>query len=220
MSQQRQYFRIEGEAVHLVTESVQRTVKLSELLAEVGKETGVTTPILPQNCRFYHTTGQRTVFVIEQAPQVRQIVWTGMEDGERWKLAFPFVVFVVVFQSTSVSTEECKVYYRTQPLASTDDPVSRPNLCNTYEDCHICTGSVRVIGNTLSQKAESFVTEFWKSTFNGDLRDYNFYPAAQKFPQVASLKKWQEESQSNPLFPLAVKWLDAGKLQKAIEGRY
>jgi hypothetical protein len=220
MSQQRQYFRIEGEAVHLVSETIQRTVKLSELLAEAGKETGVTTPILPQGCRFYHSTGQRTVFDIEQVPQVRQIVWTGMEDGERWKLAFPFVVFVVVLQGNSVSTEECRVYYRTQPLAGTDDPVSRPNLCNTYEDCHICTGSVRVVGNTLAQKAESFVTEFWKSTFNSDLRDCNFYPAAQKFPQVATLTKWQEESQFNPLFLLAVKWLDAGKLQDAVERRY
>ena len=60
----RQYFRIEGEAVHLVSEQIQRTVKLSDLLAEVGKEAGIITPVLPQGWRLlidrpivFHSSG-------------------------------------------------------------------------------------------------------------------------------------------------------------------
>ena len=219
----RQFFRIEGEAVHLVTERIERTVKLSDLLAEVGKEAGVTTPVLPQGCRLYHATGERSVFVIEQAPQVRSVVWTGMDqngsNNEKWKLAFPYVIFVVVFSGDAVSTGECRVFYRTSPLGNGDDKLLRPNLCNTYQDGRICTGDVRVAGNTLAQKAESFVSAFWGSRFNTDLYDYNFRPASEKFPQVATLAQWQTESAANPFFPLAIDWLEAGKLADVISGR-
>jgi len=219
---QRQFFRIEGEAVHLVSETIQRTVKLSDLLAEVGKEAGVLTPVLPQGCRLYHAAGERSVFVIEQAPQVRSVVWTGMDqngNNEKWKLAFPYVVFVVVFSGDAVSTGECRIFYRTSPLGSGDDKICCPNLCNTYQDGRICTGDVRVTGNTLAQKAESFVSAFWGSRFNTDLYDYNFRPASGKFPQVATLAKWQSESAANPFFPLVINWLEAGKLADVISGR-
>ncbi|MBP9751832.1 MAG: hypothetical protein KBD19_03165 [Candidatus Moranbacteria bacterium] len=216
----RQFFRIEGDAVSLVQETVQRTVSLADLLAEAAKESGVTTPILPSGCRFFHAQGNRSVFVIEQVPQTHQVNWSGMGEGDKWKLAFPFVVFVLSFAGEAVDTAACRVFYRTAPLGGTDDPVLRPNLCNTYQDGRICTGSIRVSGTTLAQKAESFVAEFWRSHFNGDLQDNNWRPAAKQFPQVASLTAWQEESAKNPLFPLGIKWFEAEvRLSDVIAGR-
>ena len=214
MANQKQYFRIEGDAVHLVTERVERTVTLSDLMGEVAKETGTTTPILPLGCRFFSQKGERSVFVIEQAPTTRQIQWDG-----KWKLAFPYVIFVVVFSGQAVSTGECRVFYRTSPLNNGDDKVLRSNLCNTYEDGRICTGDVRVAGETLAQKAESFVSAFWRSAFNWDLSGCNFNPAAQKFGQVCDLQTWQDESGKNPLFPLGINWFEYGRLADVIERR-
>jgi len=211
---EKKFLRVEGEAVHLVTERVERTVRLSDLMGEVVKEGGITTPILPLGCRFFSQRGERSVFVIEQVPTTRQIEWDG-----KWKLAFPYVVFVVVFSGQAVSTGECRIFYRTSPLGNGDDRLLRPNLCNTYQNGAICTGNMRVDGDTLAQKAESFVTNFWKSHFNLDLSVNNYEPAAQKFDQVRDLQTWQTESVKNPLFPLGIAWFEAGKLADVIEGR-
>lgn len=209
-----QYIRVKGDLVEVVQETVQRAVSLSDLMNEVGKETGVITPVLPLGCRLFSQKGDRTMFVIEQAPTTRQVELNG-----KWKLALPYVVFVVVFSGAAVSTGECKIFYRTSPLGSGDDKICRPNLCNTYQDGRICTGNVRVSGDTLAQKAEAFVAGFWGSQFNWDLAGENFNPAAQNFPQVRSLEVWQEESAKNPLFPLGISWFEAGRLADVIEGR-
>jgi len=219
MANQKQFLRIEGDAVHLVTERVERTVRLSDLMEEVGRSKGVTTPILPLGCRFFSQAGERSVFVIEQAPTTRKVVWRYMEEGEQWKLAFPYVIFVVVFSGTAVSTGECRVFYRTRPLGSLEDGVLRTNLCNTYQNGEICTGDARVSGDTLAQKAESFVSAFWKSEFNSDLSENCWRPASQKFPPVRSLTAWQTETQKNPLFPLGISWFESGRLCDAIAGR-
>jgi len=211
---EKKYFRVEGDAVHLVTERVERTVRLSDLMGEVVKDGGITTPILPLGCRFFSQKGERSVFVIEQAPTTRQIEWDG-----KWKLAFPYVVFVVVFAGQAVSNGECRIFYRTAPLGNGDDRLSRPNLCNTCQDGRICTGDMRVDGDTLVKKAESFVANFWRSLFNWDLADKNFNPAAQKFSQVRNLPTWQEESKKNPLFPLGIQWFPYATLGDVIEGR-
>jgi len=214
MATEKKYFRIEGEAVHLVSERIERTVKLSDLVGEVGKEVGITTPILPLGCRFFSQREERSIFVIEQAPTTHQLEWDG-----KWKLAFPYVIFVVVFSGQAVSTGECRVFYRTSPLGNGDDKVSHSNLCNTNQNGSICTGSMRVDGDTLAHKAESFVTNFWKSHFNWDLSGNNFKPAAQMFSQVRDLPTWQNESLKNPLFPLGIQWFPYANLEDVIEGR-
>jgi len=207
MSGQKQFFRIEGGAVHLVTERIERTVTLDDLLAEVGRKQGVITPILPTGCRLFQQVGDRSVFVIEQVPQVRHLTWIGMQAGNAWKLAFPYVVFIVVLRGEAVATGECKVFYRKSPLGNGDEGLLRTNLCNVYQDGRICTGNFRVAGTTTAQKAEGFVSGFWGSAFNADLSDYNFRPAARSIPQVSSLAEWQKASEENPLFVLSASWL-------------
>jgi hypothetical protein len=214
------FIRIKGNAVELVTERVNRTVTLEDLLVEVSKDLGFRTPILPFGCRYCAQKGDKTVFVIEQVPQVRTLNWTDMDDGgDKWKLGFPYVVFVIVFRGEAVSTWECKVFYRNQPLGNgngEDDRLYRVNLANVYDHGEICTGDMRVSGTTLAAKAESFVAEFWRSWFNHDLTNETFFPAAEKNPQVASLEKWQEETRKNPLFPLEVKWIRARNLSEVM----
>ncbi len=213
----KQFFRITGDAVELVTERVERTVSLHDLLAEVTREAGFTTPILPAGCRLYRQQGERSVFVIEQMPAVRTLNWRGMGEGDKWKLGFPYVIFVISFSGGAVSTAH--VFYRTSPLGNGDDALCRTNLCNVYTDAHICTGNMRVEGHSAAQKAESFVAGFWGSVFNTDLWDNNFRPAAAIFPQVANLAAWQAATEQNPLFPLGVQWLEFGSLTDVVEGR-
>lgn len=222
MSTCRQFLKIEGEAVSIVTERVERTVRLTDLVAEMSRSQGIVTPLLPQGCRFFSSIGDRSTFVIEQAPTVRSLVWERMDQNgnAKWKLAFPYVIFLVIFRGTVVSTDECRIFYRTSPLSDTSDVLLRTNLCNVYRNGRICTGTLRVQGETLAQKADSFVSGFWGSRFNSDLHDENWRPAASKFPQVVSLAAWQTASEENPLFPLGVEWLQHGPLSAVLqEGR-
>lgn len=215
-----QFFRIRGNAVELVTERIERTVTLTNLLKEVDKESAWQTPMLPAGCRLCREHGGKTIFVIEQAPQVRNLTWKKVEEkkveesensqnGSKWRLAFPYVVFVIIFSGEAIS--ETKIFYSRMPLSDESSPLLRVNVANVHDDSKICTGSVRVEGKTLAQKAESFVSKFWQSEFNSDLIG-GYKMAAGKFPQVASLAKWQEETKNNPLFPLAIEWVPAGKL--------
>ena len=219
MATEKKFFRVEGEAVHLVSERIERTVRLSDLLEEAGRARGITTPVLPQGCRFYSRQGDREVFVVEQPPTTRKLVWRYVGEGEKWTLAFPYVIFVVVFQGTAVSTGECRIFYRTAPMSDLSDTVQKTNLCNVYSNGGICTGAMRVNGETLAQKAESFCSGFWKSEFNSDLESDCFRPAASRFPQVASLENWQEETAKNQLFPLGISWFEHGRLTDVIERR-
>ena len=158
------------------------------------------------------------MFIIEQAPQTRQIIWRNMDDGnDKWKLAFPYVVFIVVFRGDAVVTDQCKIFYRTAPLGGTEDIVSSTNLGNTNLNGYICTGSFRVDGETLAQKAESFVSGYWKSVFNTDIQES--WNAHRNISSVTSLPTWQKSSEKNPFFPLSVKWREYGRLDDVIEGR-
>ncbi len=214
----KQYFRIVGNAVELITERVERTVTLTDLLKEVDKESAWQTPMLPAGCRMCREHGGKTVFVIEQAPQVRNLFWKNIENnenGNKWRLAFPYVVFIITFSGEAISADETKIFYSRTPLVDESSLLLRVNVANVHDNGKVCTGSVRVEGKTLAQKAESFVSKFWQSEFNSDLIG-GYKMAKEKFPQVASLAKWQEETKNNPLFPLAVEWIPVGKLEEML----
>ncbi|MFH1890828.1 MAG: hypothetical protein ABIJ91_04680 [Candidatus Kuenenbacteria bacterium] len=215
MANSKQFFRIEGEAVHLVQETIQRTVKLSDLMGEVVKEMGVTTPILPAGCRFFAQKSNMTTFVIEQAPATRKIIWYNMgNDEKKWKIAFPYVIFILKFSGDAIS--EVRIFYRNKPLNG-DDLLLSTNMGNTRLSGHLCTGDIRVQGETKAQKAESFVAGFWNSAWNTDIQES--WHAHTTIEQVSSLQKWEEESEKNPFFPLSVKWREYAKLNDVVEGR-
>lgn len=210
---EKKYIKIEGDTVSLVTERVERTVLLDDFLGEIQKEKGFISPILPQGCRLVHQVGTRTTFVVEQNPQVRQLTWRNMDNGDSWKLAFPFVIFLISFSGDAIDSGSTRIFFRTSPLGNGDEKLFSTNLCNVGKQGDICTGSMRVSGATLAQKAESFIAEFWRSNFNSDRSGESFRPAANRFPQVKNLSAWQAESQKNPLFPLGIQWFEAGQLQ-------
>jgi len=143
---EKRYLKIEGDAVSLVTERIERIVLLDDFLGEVQKERGFISPILPKDCRMFHQSGTRTTFVVEQNPQVRQLTWTmeSNENGNSWKLAFPYVVFLISFSGDAIDAGNTKIFFRLSPLGNGDDKLQRCNLANVDSNAGICTGSMRV----------------------------------------------------------------------------
>ncbi len=216
--EKKKFFRIIGDSVEVVCEVVERVVRLDDLVAQASLEAGLCTPVLPTGCRMFMTKGVETTFVIEQSPQVRTLTWKDMGDKGSWKLSFPYVLFIVVFSGTAINSDRTRVLYRTAPLSGGGDKLLKTNLCNVHADGHVCTGNMRVNGETLAQKADSFVGNFWISEFNADLKSGNFEPAANKLAQVKDLRTWEEETAKNSLFTLSLQWFEYATLN-AILGR-
>lgn len=111
---------------------------------------------LPPHCRFVERAGYYTVFVIEDAPQVRTVMWHPWDElrkralarpalragesveehtrrvtaQETFRLALPYIVRLYVFSGDAFQRVFC--YFRNEPLRSHRDELLRPNLPNVY----------------------------------------------------------------------------------------
>jgi Prokaryotic E2 family D len=140
----------------------------------------------------------------------------------KWKLSFPYVVFILQTDVTSagvVFTDNCKIFYRNSPILDQTDALCRVNTANVWDNHKICTGGsggMRTTGNSLAEKAESYIAAFWQSQFNTDLLDH-YHAAARKFPEVANLEAWQAKSAEDDTFPLRIEWDKVTTIAKIIK---
>jgi len=178
-------------------------------------------PILPMGCRFFRQKDGKTLLIIEKGPQTRQLRWLGMNPDTTkisWRLAFPYTVFILEFRDMAI-TDNCRMYYRVVPLTSLKDELFHVNISNVYNTDKICTGDVRARGETIAEKAESFIASFWQSEFNTDLLDH-FATDARNNPRLASLEAWQTASREDALFPLEIRWRKAVTIEYLLNGGY
>ncbi len=211
------YIRIEGDSVKMVIESVGRVLKLEDFLNGIAQQGGIATPILPTGCKYFRKINNRSILVIEEPPKTRQLVWTGMNEDEKkisWRLAFPYVVFVLEFSDLNLTTNY-RIFYRVAPLVALDDKLFHTNLCNVYLDDRICHGGIRIVGDTIIGKSEGFIKAFWQSTFNIDLDDHFLHDSTHN-KSIISLEAWQASSKEDPFFMLGLKWRDACTLEQII----
>jgi len=217
----RERIEIEGNAVKVVTERVNKVIKLDDFLTAIGNNAGVVTPILPNGCRFFRSKQSHSVLVIEKPPQMRQLNWVGMHSDTTktsWKLAFPYTVFVL--DLIDLAFNRSFIFYRTTPLSSPDDRLFHSNLCNVDGTGIICTGNIRAAGNSITEKADNFIAAFWASQFNTDLMGYNFTVDSRSTKQVSSLETWQKSSKEDPLFPLSVTWREYDSVANIVGNRF
>lgn len=215
----KEFIEIEGDAVKLCTKTVNRVVKLEDFLSTVGNHSGTLTPVLPNGCRLFRQMGSITGFLVEKPPTQRVLHWVNMiprspenpKPKTSWRLAFPYTVFYVEFAGDAITTN-CSIFYRNSPITSIEDKLLLPNLCNLYRNGRICTGSVRVTGNSMTEKADSFMTAFWQSEFNADLIAEHWAHDITRIPAVASLPAWEASSKEDPLFVLGCDWREYGTI--------
>jgi len=217
-TESREYIKIEGNTVKLISEQVNRVIKLEDFITTTGGYSGISTPILPNGCKYFRQKQSHSVLVIEKPPQTKRLHWTGMNPDTtkiNWKLAFPYTIFVLEFQENAI-TSQSRLYYKKTPIISLDDMLFHTNLCNVYSYDRICTGNMRSVGESMSEKADSFIAAFWQSNFNPDLIADQFNVDAIRIPQVSNLEAWQTASKDTPLFPLEINWRESSTLAAAI----
>lgn len=183
--------------------------------------------VIPDGVRFIRSRGQVTVLVMEDLPQVRTVKWL-CDDSPRpfgpgaqyrtVRLAFPFVVIIVALRMGGLTGyQQC--YYRTQRLRTLDDELLFPNLYNVangyQQQCWLCLANIRRDLTPLSwhDKVNTIHTHIWAAGFNQSSEVHEGMSYWQKMrdvdDRVASLAAWEQATQGDPLFPLAVKWRSA-----------
>lgn len=172
--------------------------------------------IYPDGVRFLFAEGDTTLVVVEEKPQVRTVFFADdilrAEDVELEKdqpglqLAFPYTVFLIVFREGYFS--ELYAFYRTEPLATLDDRLLRPNLPNVDDNGFVCLQFPDRFGkkDTLAERVESVVSYFWQSYFNTHMLEYNYRPYRLRDRRLDGLRAWEKASKDDALFVFDVNW--------------
>ncbi len=238
MSEPEETIEIKGGSVRLYRSSrdggaaIDRQVSLRDFLLEVSalapRRSLEQVPLLPPGTRWVIVRGPSLIIAVEHPPQVRLVGWGEKaldEPGSyrRSRLAFPYMIYLVLFHHGSF--EEMRLFYRTAPLTSEQDALCMPNLWNISASetplakCRVCLRGRPVLhGLTVADQSQVAIEFFWSAGFNLDIESNCFRRAAALDNRIATIEAWERATAADPLFPLAVRWEEAGlSLRKAAE---
>lgn len=175
--------------------------------------------LFPRNCRFCFSKGSSTVFIIEQEPQVRSLLFEeSMLDidfdpsasrPQRVALALPYTYFILNFKNGVFSS--AYTGWSTSAASSLDATICPPILPNIQEGMSICFGTgFSVQGTNMSERAESVLSFFWQSRFNNDL-SANWWRKRDIDRRLISALRWADESIEDPMFVLNLQLPETGR---------
>jgi hypothetical protein len=184
---------------------------------------------IPQGVRFILRRGEATALVIEEPPVARSVRWIAADSPapkgararyETVRLAFPFVVLVVVFQRGRL-TDVQQCFYRAAPLRTLDDPVCYPNLLNVRDkpsqECWLCLNALGtdLASMTWEERVRALRSHLWSTSFTRSVemggRPSYWELMRDVDPRVADIRRWAEETRKDPLFVLGVRWRPTGR---------
>ena len=218
--------QIEGTAVRLFhcgrdgARVLASEATVGELVRALGGNRQL--PLLPPGSRWARRIGPGLAIVVEHAPQVRAVRWHGQANIRR--LAFPFVLYILVFDHDSLETVH--VFSRPRMLVSEDDPLYVPALLNVQASrtpaafCRACLrGHPDWFEQPVAIQAERALEFFWSSGFDEDVTDSTYARFSACDPRLASPAVWEAATRENPLFPLEVPWpIAIPHLARAVDG--
>jgi hypothetical protein len=197
---------------------------VSELLARVSAAADPPERwrLHPHEVRAMIGRGSATAVVIEMPPGPREVRWIADDAPDdlggkydRWRLSFPWVVLVVVFDGGELSNL-AQAFYRTKPLATLDDALYYPNLLNVTsaydQESWVCLVNLeRSLAELTWPRRVHIVTEhFWHAAFTRSAEAHegssHFRDLRLADPRLASPAAWAEATCAQPYFALEVKW--------------
>jgi hypothetical protein len=184
---------------------------------------------IPEGVCFIRQRRDAVVLVLEEKPQVRTVQWLKEEGTPPFgynatyrtvRLAFPFVVLVIVFRGGGLTGyQQC--FYRTAPLTSRSDSLLLPNLYNVAPNaygqmCWLCLANLQTDLRplTLLHKVREIRKHLWGAGFNrsSEIHEGRSYWTSMKGidDRVERLDRWEKATREDPFFPLRISWKPAG----------
>jgi len=185
---------------------------------------------LPDNCHWHVASGNTDIYVVQVEPHTRWLKFkkTGnysisdQEAQAHWdlfheevkplsefKLALPYMIFVAVIEGGALSG--LFLYFRNERLKDNEkNYLFYPCLPNVNERNgeRICLGryDYGLNGASPASKVNHAVATFFDQEFNSS----DPYKRTRDDKRIATLYKWQENTEENPDFITEVKWQEAG----------
>jgi hypothetical protein len=175
----------------------------------------------PEGTKYFWRSGDSCYLVLEQKPQVRTMHFETRGDKrivcankDRYRLAFPYVVFVVgLARNPEHGEAENAWYFRVaycgfskRSVRTVHDFIYTPNIPNVHGHAVCCGVNYEQKRGTIAEQAERLVSHFWQGTFTKDWSE-DFVAMQSLCPTYFStLEKWEEWSVRNPLFQTTVDW--------------
>jgi hypothetical protein len=159
--------RVENGVVTLLEQRVLKTVSVTAFQDSLAASLGVRTPLLPAGCVLYAKKAERTCYLLEQPPGVRQIRFSG-ERTSAYAIPVPFAYFAVVFHNYAL--EFLYAYFAPKPVQSTGASLCYAPLPNIHRDGKVCLGDYRFrVTADVPTRVADVVRYFWESQFNQDI---------------------------------------------------
>ena len=165
--------------------------------------------LFPKGCRYAYTCGDSTIFVVEQDPGIRSLVFDesvvgesfeNIEGSRRLSLALPYVVFLTHFHKGILSTLYCG--WRKAPLRTMEDMITRPMLPNIHTSLAVCMDNVHSSNvGSFSEVTTNAINHFWSSRFNNDVSE-NWWNKDTLGFNMSSGLAWQEASEEDSMWVL------------------
>lgn len=160
--------RIENGRVILVEERILKSVSVQAFRDQLTSSLGIKTPLLPSGCIQYAKKNERSCFLLEQAPAVRQIRYAGEDEEETHKIALPWVYFAVVFHNYALN--DLFTFFAQHQVESPSSMLCYPPLPNISSNCKVCLGDYRYdVTATAPMRISDVLKFFWESQFNQDI---------------------------------------------------
>lgn len=222
--------------------AIKKTVRARIEPTTLSRKDYPVTPVLPMGTRFYEASGGIETFVIEQLPRKRVVITGGDEHPGFFAkkkpsvFSMPFVEFVIqVAQgSSAVAAASMRLFFRTAPLRSLDDPLFIAPLPNLARNGTICAGNMpNARLGTTAESIEELIATFWGSIFRyGGQAVFPGFPPYREglfdpwgsHGDGADFAHWAKESKAHDsMWALAVEWepspASQGKELTTVKGR-
>jgi hypothetical protein len=203
---------IEGELARVTRTVIERTIKTSDLLAELGRLQSLKTGILPQGCLAYMRSADiqhrvHTLYLIERpAGPVTVRYKTGSSHDEQNEknlvlltLSWPLTQWLVKWTGPAIS--ELYLTCTTTPIRSFEDPIFVLPMPNIYEDGNggVCLGNLALPESTdAAERTACLIDTVLSSLWNADL------PPDLEALGMKNLEEWAQRSAADPQYGLTL----------------
>jgi len=162
-----QVIRVENGVVTLLEQRVLKTVSVTAFQDALASSIGVRTPVLPAGCILYAKKAERTCYLLEQPPGVRQVRFSS-ERTHTYAIPVPYAYFAVAFHHYAL--EFLFAYFSSKPVLSTAAALCYAPLPNINRDCRVCLGEYRFrVTADVPNRVADVVRYFWESAFNEEI---------------------------------------------------
>ena len=189
--------------------------KISQTLQnQIHKELGMelATVSIPPNTIFLVSKGYYSIYVVQQFPSVRTVVFKGHGT---FRIQFPFVIFFISFYKDSFRS--ARVFFRSAMMTSMSDDLYEASLPDIWESGKIC-GPMPDGTLPAAQAIEQCISLFWSSPFENPIShqlNHNYTRMAHKDTRFKNPSTWERAS-ADPEFLKSVQWCRSAHSPKNI----